>query len=352
MSLRLWFDVLTPKQVLFFSPLIQELTAQGHDVLATSRIYREVEPLARMRDLDLRYVGARGGSDPKDQLLAATERQKEIIPVVTEFDPQVSVSVASGVCARVSFGLGIKHVAVNDSPHSTVAGKLSLPISYHLLCPWIIPFGAWARFGLKRNQISRYRALDPAAWLKRKSWNGPMPKLSPKKSTITVRLEETYAPYMAGTNRRWSDSVLGAIAKRFPTSNLVALCRYGDQLEEVKNRFGSDFIVPDEVVDGRSLLEVTDLFVGMGGTMSAEAALMGVPTISTFQGSLYTERYLASERLLMKTRDPDRLMRLAARLLGPESKRKHKIRAKKVLARMEDPVEVIGKFLTDVPTEG
>jgi len=347
--MRLWLDVLTPKQVLFFAPLVEELIQEGCEVLATSRRYREIEPLARIQGLDLRFVGERGGSDRREQLEAATDRQREIIPIASDFRPSFSLSVASGVCARVSFGLGVKHVAVNDSPHSIVAGKLALPLSHHLFCPWVIPYNSWAPFGLTRKEITRYRALDPAAWLKRRPKRGPVPKLDSKRKTITVRLEESFAPYMAGTDRKWNDAVLDVVAKNFPECNLVALCRYGEQLDHVAKRFGSHFMVPEEVVDGRGLLELTDAFVGMGGTMSTESALMGIPTISTFQGELYTEAYLKSVGLLNKTKDLKVLVRLLSRFVESGTKGSLSLRAKKVLDSMEDPIDKIRSYLLAGP---
>ena len=344
--------MLTPKQVLFFTPVIEELKSEGCEVLATSRRYREVEPMARMQSLLLRYIGERGGKDPADQLAASTRRQEEIIPIVKEFAPDVAISVASAVCARVAYGLGTKHVAVNDSPHSEVAGRLSLPLSHHLLCPWVIPFGAWAKFGLSKSQITRYRALDPAAWLKRKWVAGPIPKLDPGKKTITVRLEESQAPYLARADKKWTDVVLNSVAGAFPDCNLVALCRYGDQLEETNRKFGDRFIVPAEVVDGRTLLCSTDVFVGMGGTMSAESALMGVPTISTFQGSLFTEKYLMSVRLLTRATKVQSLTKCARRFLGESYKRDYSKRAERVLASMEDPVPKIARSLIEASKQG
>lgn len=345
---RVWFDVLNPKQVLFFAPVIEELTRRGCDVLATSRKYREVEPIAKMRGLDLRYVGERGGKDPAEQLAAATQRQAEIVPIIKEFRPTAAVSVASGVCARVAFGLRIRHIAVNDSPHSEVAGRLSLPLSHHLLCPWVIPYESWAKFGLAKSQITRYRALDPAAWLKRKPLDGPAPELRSGKKRITVRLEESYAPYMAGTDEGWNEVVLRSLAETFPGENLVALCRYGDQLESIKKRFGSRFIVPDYVVDGRRLLDSTDVFIGLGGTMSAEAALMGVPAISAFQGTLYTELYLKSVGLLEKAQSPSAILRYAKKSLDPRFKAKFVRKARRVLASMEDPVFRVADCVVDI----
>ena len=243
-----------------------------------------------------------------------------MVPVVKEFGPDV---------------------AVNDSPHSEVAGSLSLPLTHHLLCPWVIPFGAWQKYGLRRNQVTTYHALDPAAWLKRAALGGRVPKLDPAKDTITVRVQESDAPYLAGADASWTDRVLGSLIDAFPDCNLVVLCRYDFQVEEIQGKYGSRCIVPDEVVSGRDLLSATSLFVGMGGTMGAEAALMGVPTISAFQGSLYTDRYLASVGLLERALAPSALVSKARRLITGASRKRHAKKAARVLASMEDPVPKI-----------
>jgi len=337
---RVWADVLTPKQVLFFNPVIRQLEESGLDVLVTSRRYREVEPMADMVGLKMRYVGERG-QGRLEQLVAATRRQAELIPIVDKFRPQVSLSLASGVCARVSYGMGVRHIAVNDSPHSEIAGRLSLPFSYRLMCPWIIPYGAWTKFGVTRSQITRYKALDPAAWLKRKRTEGPVPRLASRKKTVVVRVEESDAPYLRGSDRRWVDTILDGVATAFPDCNLVALCRYGPQLEEIKEKHGSRYIVPEGVVDGRRLLSMTDLFIGMGGTMTCEAALCGIPAISTFQGAFLVEDYLKSVGLLGKTMDVSALLRTSKRFLASSFKAAFGRRSRKVLDSMEDPVPKI-----------
>lgn len=343
--MKVWFDLLTPKQILFFGPIIGELQSSGAEVLTTSRRYREVGPLAERAGLELRYVGDRGIRGPEEQLLAATRRQAEMIPVVKEFRPTAAVSIASAVCARVAFGLGIKHIAVNDSPHSEVAGRLSIPLSYHLLCPWVIPYKAWEPFGIQRKQVTTYRALDPAVWLKRKPLAGPVPKLDPNKKTITVRVQESDAPYLSKVDMSWTDKLLASLLDAFPEANLVALCRYDFQVDEVRGKFGSKCVVPGEVVSGHDLLAATDLFVGMGGTMSAEAALMGVPAISAFQGSLYTDRYLESAGLLARALTPTTLVSLARRFLAGSFREGYGRKAKRVLDSMEDPVPKIAGFI-------
>jgi len=350
--MRLWFDLITPKQLLFFRPVIEGLRKGGHEVLATSRRYREVEQLASMLGLDLSFSGSRGGKDPVDQFQRSLERMELLLPLVVRFSPDASVSVASADCARISFGLRLKHIAVNDSPHSVVAGKLSLPLSHHVMTPWVIPYSAWSVFGIQRGQISRCRALDPAAWLKRRPrrrTSGPDTK-RPERATILVRLEESYAPYLAGSDGSWSERILARLARDFQGQHLVALCRYEDQLARVREKFGSAYEVPEAVVDGADLIERSEVFVGMGGTMTTEAALLGVPAVSAFQGAeLYTERYLLSKRVLMKAKSVEDVSRCVKASLNPAYRENYRRRARALLDWMEDPAAKVGVYLNSLP---
>jgi predicted glycosyltransferase len=119
-------------------------------------------------------------------------------------------------------------------------------------------------------------------------------------------------------------------------------------LDVIAKDFGDKYEVPTRPIDGRRLLASTDAFVGMGGTMNAEASLMGVPTVSAFQGSLRTEDYLESVGLVARTQDPDAIVRLCKRFLEANYKERFATRAKRVLGSMEDPVPKIALKLMDV----
>jgi predicted glycosyltransferase len=352
--MRLWFDLLTPKQLLFFRPVIDNLRKDGDEVLVTSRNYREVEQLATTLGLGLTFAGSRGGKDPVEQFRLSLERMELLLPIVVDFSPDISVSVASADCARISFGLRVKHVAVNDSPHSMVAGRLSLPLSHHLITPWIIPYYAWTPFGIAPSQVTRYRGLDAAAWLKRRptrdteGWErrDEERRAQSQAGTILVRLEESYAPYLAGSDESWSERVLGRLAHDFVGYELIALCRYQEQLERIKAKFGSVYTVPEHVVDGAAMTERSDVFVGMGGTMTTEAALLGVPAVSAFQGAeLYTERYLLSKKLLLKARTVTEVSRCVTMSMRRAYRERYRKRARRVLDWMEDPAAKVAGYL-------
>ena len=220
------------------------------------------------------------------------------------------------------------------------------------MCPWVIPYDAWNKFGMDRRKITRYHALDPAVWLKRDPLTGPIPELDKTKMTITVRVQESDAPYLSRADMSWTDVLLESLLRAFPDANLVALCRYDFQVQEIKSKFGSKCLVPDDIVSGHDLLKATDLFIGMGGTMSAEAALMGVPAISAFQGSLYTDEYLESVGLLGRALKPERLVSLARKYIGKEFREAYGRRAKRILASMEDPIPKISALVTKTAGQG
>ena len=143
--MKIWIDILTPKQLLFFEPMIKRLK-KNHSVLCTSRKYSEVTNLAKIRKIKLISIGKHGGSAKSSKLISSISRMGSISKIITKFSPDFTISFCSPEAARVSYGLGIKHVAFSDSPHATAVMKLSVPYVQKLLTPWIIPKGEFVRF--------------------------------------------------------------------------------------------------------------------------------------------------------------------------------------------------------------
>ena len=69
----LWFDLGTPKSVLFFKPFIEHLTERGESLLVTSRggeDYSEISTLLRLHNLDAVVIGEYGGDSLGGKFLA------------------------------------------------------------------------------------------------------------------------------------------------------------------------------------------------------------------------------------------------------------------------------------------
>jgi predicted glycosyltransferase len=323
---------------MFFRRAVTLLRNSGHDVLCTSRHYREAVELARIKKLDLTIVGSHGGADRYDKLRESAIRTFELAEVVKRFGPDVAATFSSPEGARVAFGLGIRHIGFNDSPHAEAVARLTIPLTKKLLCPWIIPYSAWSGYGIAKKNITRYRALDPAAWLK----HDETPEVEQEENSILLRLEESKASYMVDRKRGTAKMIDEFVTELWQSAKIVLLCRYQDQIAEAEARYGSKVHVLKDVVDGTTLVKSSQLFIGAGGTMTAEAALLGKPTISVVPLQFYVEKYLLKSGLVKKTVNSKSLVKLVKKMISDERYRHlQKKRAARILAWMEDPTDRI-----------
>jgi len=251
--------------------------SKNHKILCTSRNYREVVELAKIKNVNLRLIGKHGGSTKEGKLHSSIQRMNHLLDLIVKFSPDLTVSFCSPEAARISYGIGIKHIAFSDSPHAEAVMRLSVPLVQKLLIPWVIPKNEFVKYGISKKDIIQYRAIDASVIAKEKSRIKNV-NVDQTKKTIVIRPEESEAAYIR--RKTESDNIIHEVSEEFKSYNIIVLARYISQKNILKEKFGKKVIIMDKVVDGKSLLHITDLFIGSGGTMTAESALMGVPTIS------------------------------------------------------------------------
>ena len=296
--------------------------------------------LARIKKLDLTFVGSHGGADRYNKLREGARRTYELAEVVKQFGPDVAVTFSSPEGSRVAFGLGIRHIGFNDSPHAEAVAKLTIPLTSKLYCPWVIPRYAWSGYGIAKKNIVHYRALDPAAWLKHHNNVEVIQEFKQERKMILLRLEESKASYIADKKINTIKMIDRFVDELWQSANIVVLCRYKDQIADVESRYGNKVQVLRNVVEGTNLIKSTQLFVGAGGTMTAEAALLGKPTISIAPIQFYVEKYLIRSGLVKRAIDSRSLVRLGTKMMSDKGYvQTQQKRAARILRRMEDPTE-------------
>ncbi len=306
---------------------------KNNTILCTSRNYREATHLAKLRKIRLSLIGKHGGQSKIGKLNAGLERTAGLTRQIQRFEPDLTVSFCSPEAARISFGLGIRHIAFCDSPHAQAVMRLSVPLVQKLLIPWIIPKKEFTRYGINERNIITYKAIDASVIVKQgKARIGPRKH---GKKNILIRIEEAEAAYVQKNENRVL-KIIEKISIGFPDANVMILPRYKSQILKLRRVLGKKTKILDRVVVGSSLLQDTDVFVGSGGTMTAEAALLGIPTISYDAVPNLVQDYLVRKRLVVLQSDPNKIVLTIDRMLRSDNKALQK-NAKKILSSMEDP---------------
>ena len=340
--MKIWIDILTPKQLLFSEPIIEKL-GQKHDILCTSRQYNEVTKLAKIRHFDLIFVGKHGGGDKKSKLKASIERIEKLSKKIKNFEPDVVISFGSPEAARISFGLGIKHIMFCDSPHANAVMKLTLPLIQKLLIPYVIPKKEFSKFGINEKDIVQYKAIDAVVTMQRKiNQNIISPFKNNNKKNILIRVEEEEASYTSKSSK--IIPIIKKIANDYKDENIIVLGRYTQQIINLQKIMGKKIKVIKMSFDGKYLLNDTDVFIGSGGTMTAESALMGIPTISYNAVPNIIENFLVKKSLVKRETDPKKVSNEIKRIFTRKNDQNQK-RAKKVVKQMEDPIEKLIKII-------
>ena len=340
--MKIWIDILTPKQLLFSEPIVERL-GKKHNILCTSRKYEEVSKLAKIRHFDLVFVGKHGGGNKKNKLKASIERIDKLSKKIQKFEPEVVISFGSPEAARISFGLGIKHIMFCDSPHANAVMRLTLPLIQKLLIPYVIPKKEFSKYGINEKDIVQYKAIDAVVTMQREiNEKIVSPFKNNNKKNILIRIEEEEASYTSKSNK--IIPIIQKIANDFKGENIVVLGRYTKQIVNLQKVIDSKVKIVKMSFDGKYLLNNTDIFIGSGGTMTAESALMGIPTISYNAVPNIVENFLVKKHLVKREINPNKITNHIKKIFELNNNQEQK-RAKKIVKEMEDPIEKLIKII-------
>ena len=78
--------------------------------------------------------------------------------------------------------------------------------------------------------------------------------------------------------------------------------------------------------------------------MTAESALLGVPTISYNAVPNLIEKYLVKNRIATRQTDPQKIVKNIKEILK-NSKKDYQRKAKEIRSKMEDPIQKLDKLI-------
>lgn len=313
--LNIWIDISNSPHVLFFEPIIPELKKRGHNIYLTARNFCNTKDLLESKGLEAEYIGKGfeyGRIAPFNQLFWYT-RALKLIKYAKPKNFDIAVSHYSSGQAFAARKLGIPAFATTDYEHVNLNSSSNVK---SFLVPDIISSDILIAKGVPEKSISKYPGLKENVYLYNYKFKSQdiLEKFNIKKDEIIVTLRpfSDTAHYLESSNENFQDYLVDKITSQ-ENVKIIVLARTEWQKKKfrIKAKRFSNIKVCEEVIDGPSLISLSDLVISGGGTMIREAAVLGVPAISFFHGKLgMVDQWLEAKGILTIIKDEKDLTKI------------------------------------------
>ena len=325
--MKVWYDAGTGKQVRYAVAIARRLRSLGHEVTLTTRKHPDTLPLAEYLEEKFIVTGRYNPESLMTRLKEGIGRQRFFCNMFDQDAPDVAISHGSVDQCRVAFGLGVPIISTVDTPYAKAVHRLTLTLSNYIVASKAIPRRILQPYNIG-GQIESFDGVDEVAWIKDFKQKT---KFDFGKPLIVVRQLEEKAVYT-----KEKVDLLPFAKKMTRHGKVVFLSRY--TRKSIK-----DLIVPKGFVDSVSLIAQADLFVGVGGTSTREAALQGIPAIIVnVLPKQHVNEFLAKKGFPIFRVEPSDALTLAEKLLGKKYDVKH------LLAQLENPVDVVADLVKKI----
>jgi uncharacterized protein len=285
--MRVWIDLSNSPHPLLFAPISRRLTDLGHEVLVTARDNAQTVELARERWPTVEVIG---GASPRPRLAKVATLGERVLRLMRwgrANRPDVALShnsYAQILAARLS---GMRVITAMDFEYQP-ANHLAFRLAHAILVPEAITRAVISRQGARDSKVRRYRGLKEDVYLGDFEPNTHVLEaldIVDGDGTILVvaRTPPSRAAYHRVDNPLFLEA-LKAVGSQ-PEVRLVVLLRHLEERRSIDALQLPNCTLSQKAIDSRSLMYRADLVIGAGGTMTREAALLGVPTVSVFAGS-------------------------------------------------------------------
>lgn len=296
--MKIWFDLSNSPHINMFYDMIRELESEGHTVIITARPLGNTVDLLNQKKLDHTVVGEHYGKNIIKKIVGYPIRVILLKKYLSELKPDLAVSQSSFHSPVVARLMGIPSIYTNDNEHALgnlicflFADQILIPEK--MLIPFLFSFKSFSK------RFIRYPGIKEGIYLWKKAMhiydnrNKLEASLRPR---IFIRPEPLTAQYYNG-KQNFLDDLIDELQYQ---CDITLLPRDATQsMHYAQSRFSSIHI-PPKPLSFDEIATYCSLFIGAGGSMTREMAMIGIPTISVYQGELLeVDKLLVSKGLML-----------------------------------------------------
>jgi len=306
---RIWVDLTNPAHVVVLRPLVELLEADEHEVTLTARPLSHTTELLDDWGHPYTAIGHHGGASRLGKALAAGSRTAQAFAFARGKRFDYGLAHGSTDLPPVARVLGFPDTTMFDYEWARLQHELNCRLATRVLVPDAIPAERIAPYGARPPKLVRYPGLKEEYYLADFEPNlSVLDELGLDREPViaVVRTAPSYALYLGGSENELLPRVLRRLLDE--GAQVVVLARTDEQRHALRE-LDPELVIPGRAVDGRSLAALADLVVSAGGTMIREAAVLGTPVWSIFEGRLgAVDEQLVAEGRVRLLRDPQELV--------------------------------------------
>ena len=300
--MKIWIDLTNSPHVNFFAGMIRELQ-RDHEVLLTCRPLSNTIELLDMNGFGYHVIGKHYGQNKSKKVLGFGLRIAQLYRFLRNRVPDVAISHSSFYSPVVARMLGVRSIYLNDNEHAD-GNQISFRFADCIMVPEFLDVDKVQRQGARPEKIVQYPGVKEGVylWDYKPASKGSVLSALDGKQVIFIRPEPWAAQYYSG-NCNFIDDLLVAIKDRY---SVVLLPRGKAQEDHYRQARFEGVFIPSHSISLEDIMGNCDLFIGAGGTMTREAAVLGIPTISIYQDELLdVDAYLLANGFMIHQKNLD-----------------------------------------------
>lgn len=291
--MKIWFDLTNSPHINFFRQMMEELKQEGHEVVITCRPLANTVDLLDLYKMDYTVVGRHYGKSSRKKAMGFFVRVRQLRKFLKKAKVDVGISQSSFYSPIAGFLAGVPTIYTNDNEHAA-GNKISFLFAKKIFVPEFIPKRNVTNLFVREKKVEQYPGVKEGIYLWKK-YKGY--KLDTSRLTkIYIRTEPSFAQYYNG-KLNFMDAIIKELKDRH---QIVILPRTKEQATYYNGAEFSGVTVCEKPLPFDEIAKDCLLFIGAGGTMTREMAVIGVPTVSIYQDALLdVDRYLIKEGIMM-----------------------------------------------------
>ncbi len=282
--MRIWFELTNSPHINMFAAMIRDLERE-HEVIITCRPLANTIDLLDLHGFKYEVVGQHYGGKLSAKLFGFPVRVWQLCRFLSGKRIDVAISQSSFHSPVVARLMGIRSIYMNDNEHAM--GNIPAFIcASRIMVPEFLSMEKLRKQWANPRKVLPYPGVKEGLYLweldQRLGSNDSAGKLVRERKKVYIRPEPWTAQYYKGSRNFLDELVLGMKDH----VDVVLLPRGKEQGVHYQDPRFQGVKVVTTALDIADIAPDCDLFIGAGGTMTREMAVLGVPTISVYQDEL------------------------------------------------------------------